>query len=81
MLKRQQKYTHLFSQLIGKDAAFTGCNGYCGHSDTYMLMQNLRPALFLLMLPGTGTLQAGPPLAIDDPGTLEPGNWELIAAT
>lgn len=35
-------------------------------------------ALFLVLMPGG--LMAGPPLAIDDPGILDPGQWEIIVA-
>jgi len=35
-------------------------------------------ALLVVILPGR--LLAGPPLAIDDPGILDPGQWEIIVA-
>ena len=35
-------------------------------------------ALLVVVLPGR--LVAGPPLAIDDPGVLDPGQWEIIVA-
>ena len=35
-------------------------------------------ALLIAAIPGR--LLAGPPLAIDDPGVLDPGQWEFIAA-
>jgi hypothetical protein len=38
----------------------------------------IAPALLLVVLPGR--LVAGPPLAIDDPGVLDPGQWEFIVA-
>jgi hypothetical protein len=40
--------------------------------------RTLAPALLIGVLPVT--LMAGPPLAIDDPGVIDPGQWEFIVA-
>ena len=38
-------------------------------------------ALPTATLLGAASAQAGPPLSIEDPGILEPGQWEIITAT
>ena len=42
------------------------------------IRQTFASVLLILVLPCR--LMAGPPLAIDDPGVLDPGQWEFIAA-